>query len=329
MTHVHRLHRPSPAFLRVLAAVSLAIPSGALAHPAHAAVPGAQVAPLRSQPAPASTSSDTSVVVENTANEVPRAQFVGRLRRPLDDYRTRGRAFDSLVRDKPWYGRRRARPCIDCPPGAVTAMRIQAISNAHRDPLSKLPRHGVVVGRMVNDGQYIDAGTGIRPGTGSRPDEYYVVIKERARAKGRGRATVASLWIARLSFDASGAPLQDMRITRAKGLYVKCPPHGDPVPLRPDGDFRNCPAGKRAGAAPASEAHRTGLGLLHLVGEGTPGQATAASAWFSCDGGCCTAQWPPDADGSTTQKSSLLALLQDRDANARAPQSIMPPTHWR
>lgn len=234
-----------------------------------------------------------SVVVSAPSSRTPR-HFVGKLPKPLSWYATRGAEFHVFVRGKGWNGHARLRKCEGCPDGKKAKMLAQAITNLHRDPLTPLPENGVVVGRVMNIGSYTDATTQIPAQAGPHRDQYYFVITDR-----RSRDS-AAMWIVRLQFDSLGRARDSLTFVQARYDFMKCTGrHFEPRRRRSEGDFRDCPGVKRATPAPPrSRGDATqSPSLFHLASflplHREPPVEELAYAWFSCDGGCCSAKWPP------------------------------------
>jgi len=244
---------------------------------------------------------DLTAVHENAQNEDRGARFVGQLRKPLSYYEYNGGEFWRLVKDKPWHGHDRERSCRGCTAGESSRMRIEAMSNVDQDPLTGLPLFGVVVGRVINIGNTTDQRTAIPPGPAGHPDHLYYIITD------AGSAGYAALWSARVQFDANGTPRRHVQIGRAPVDFVKCPHHAEPARITSEGDFRACPGPMTGTRATSLDAKLTFVGLSNAVARDRL-SLDDQLAWFSCDGGCCTAQWPPKSDSTYVGSAALRTL---------------------
>jgi len=223
---------------------------------------------------------------ENDGNEDVNGPPVGALPKSIEYYKTNGVEFYDHFQGMPWHGHKRMRKCKGCAPGAMTKVRIQALSNQQKQPLTGFApsqSNGVVVGRVRNVGDETDSVTEIPPTNGGKTDEYYYIITD------KGDPKAARLWVAHLQFEGFWPfyrPKQAMEIKEAQYGFLKC--HDVTYSgKKSDGDFLGCPGNK-------------------LV------DPTDAIAWFSCDGGCCSAQWPPSVTG-------IIPGQGPRDSTRRGP----------
>lgn len=227
---------------------------------------------------------------ENPDDPKELATFRGQLLKPAKDYEKDVAGFHAIVKGKGWSGWRRNRRCKGAPECANNAERtqlvVQAIHDAHKVPVA-LPagNKGVVVGRVRNVGSFTDATLDIPPNVGLTRDEYYFIVEP-------GTATVAALKVARLTIGADGAPL-GLEVKSAPNGYVVCG-HTKKEKKRGTADFKQCPnAHPPAGTA--------GPGTADPARRLTDADALA---WFSCDDGCCSAQWPPESSALFQQVRS-------------------------
>lgn len=204
-------------------------------------------------------------------------QFRGQLDRDVTGYQSDPAAFYKLMKGQGWHGRLRNRKCggPKCT-GSVTQTKliIQAIEDAHTVPVG-LPtgNPGVVIGRVMNVGDARDGTLPIDEKPLLRPtDQYYFVVRP-------GTPDLARLQIAHLAFDLSGRPAS-LIVKDATG-FAQCHKYTHPL-KQAKADFRDCNRHE--------EQQRDGGEDDALAP--TP-LAFDAMAWFSCDLGCCTAQWPP------------------------------------
>jgi hypothetical protein len=188
--------------------------------------------------------------------------------------------FYSLMQGKGWHGWKRNRRCEGTPAclaqTAQTQLIVEAIHDAHKVPVKlddDIP--GVVIGRVMNVGTEQDYTLHLPPAKPQRrPDQVYFVVSH-------GTDDVARLQVATLTFGADGDPASLTVVDAPRG-FTNCW-HKKIKRDKGMGDFRSCNApGGAVRHDGDSDEERTEM--LN---------ADIAMAWFSCDLGCCSAQWPP------------------------------------
>jgi len=233
--------------------------------------------------APEAAESGEEEEVEEPKNTANLTSFRGQLSKDARDYESDVKGFHDVVSGKGWHGWRRNRLCkghANCENGAKSGkLVVQAIHDAHKVPVA-LPagNKGVVIGRLMNVGDYRDSTLDVPPkAAGRKPDEYYFIVQP-------GTTDKAVLMVARLTFGADDKPTS-LDVDSAPDGFVKCG-HTKTPKVRGTADFKVCPPTRSNGGGKGGSASAP----MRLA------DAADALAWFSCDDGCCTAQWPPSAN---------------------------------
>jgi hypothetical protein len=206
-------------------------------------------------------SSRTAAATDTSAPYRP-ATYRGALPKPIDSLIRNPREFLDLVGPHVWRGHDNVRrDCKACGPAQFTIVDVGAIEDAHTVKHDSLPPNGVIMARLHNHGQRIEAKYGIPPA-----GVWYVLWG------GDGQA-VPHMRMVKLVVSGHDTTIA---LTDVLGRIRDCgDTHADTTLAGPDADFASC----RSRLAPRT----------------TPEIATSQrtdGVWLSCSQGCCTADPP-------------------------------------